>query len=310
MCLRILALIQMTVSVRICSSAEDMRRSLEIYNEVWPRRAATAEDVEAWERASIATADFLCASDGVDAGSAAAGIATSRPELCLAFITVLPAMRRRGVGSALLETVSTWSRDHGVEELETPVESDDAESLEFALRRGFREHSREVGLELDLSELEPLAIDAPEGIEIALLSDHPELAPGAYEVGAEALPDIPGNADWTPPPFEQFLASHLRGLAIFVAVAGGEVVGYAKLQENAGGDSATHGMTALKRAWRGRGIAKALKRAQIAWAKANGIERLAATNEERNAAMQHINALLGYREAPGRVMLRAPATTR
>ena len=69
-------------------------------------------------------------------------------------------------------------------------------------------------------------------------------------------------------------------------------------------------MTALKRAWRGRGIAKALKRAQISWAKANGIERLAATNEERNAAMMHINASLGYREVPGRVLLRGSATTR
>jgi GNAT superfamily N-acetyltransferase len=300
----------MTASVRICSSADDMRRSLEIYNEVWPRRAATAEDVQAWEQASIATDDFLGAIDGVDAGSAAAGIATSRPELCLVFITVLPSLRKRGVGSALLETVSTWSQDHGVEELETSVESDDAESLAFALRRGFREHSREVGLELKLSDLEPPAINAPAGVEIVLLSDHPELATGAYEVGAEALPDIPGSEDWTPPPFEQFLAAHLRGLAIFVAVAGEEVVGYAKLHEKAGGDTATHGMTALKRAWRGRGIAKALKRAQIAWAKANGIERLAATNEERNAAMQHINASLGYREVPGRVMLRGSATTR
>ena len=218
--------------------------------------------MQAWERASIATADFLGASDGVDAGSAAAGIATSRPELCMAFITVLPDLRGRGVGSALFETLSTWSRDHGVEELETAVESDDEESLAFALRRGFHEHSREVGLELELADLEPPAIAAPEGVEIVLLSEHPELAAGAYEVGVEALPDIPGSEDWTPPPFEQFLAAHLRGLAIFVAVADGEVVGYAKLHGKAGG-TATHGMTALKRAWRGRGIAKALKRAQI-----------------------------------------------
>jgi GNAT superfamily N-acetyltransferase len=297
----------MTVSVRICSSAVDMQRSLEIYNEVWPRRAATAEDVQAWEQASIATADFLGASDGVDAGSAATGIATSRPELCMAFITVLPQLRRRGVGDALVATVSEWATDHGVSELETTVESDDAESLEFALRRGFREHSREVGLELELAGLEPPAVDAPAGVEIVLLSDHPELAAGAYEVGSEALPDIPGHDDWTPPPFEQFQAAHLRGLAVFVAVAGEEVVGYAKLHERVGGDTATHGMTALKRAWRGRGIAKALKRAQIGWAKANGIERLAATNEERNTAMQHINASLGYREVPGRVMLRGSA---
>ena len=69
-------------------------------------------------------------------------------------------------------------------------------------------------------------------------------------------------------------------------------------------------MTAVKRAWRGRGIAKSLKLAEITWAQANGIERLTTTNEERNAPMLRINASLGYRPAPGRVLLRGPATHR
>jgi GNAT superfamily N-acetyltransferase len=300
----------MPVTIRACSSNAEKQRSLEIYNDVWPRRAVTSADVEAWERASIATADFLGAIDGEDAGSGATGIATARPDLCVAFITVLPRWRRHGVGDTLLETTSTWARDHGVLEIETAVESDDAESLGFALRRGFHETSRETGLELELSDVASPAVDPPVGIEIVLLADRPELAAGAYEVGSEAIPDVPGTEDWTPPPFEQFAAVHLRSLALFVALAGDEVVGYAKLQERIGGRTATHGMTALKRAWRGRGIAKALKRAQIRWAMANGIERLEATNEERNAAMQHINASLGYREVPGRVWLRASATKR
>ena len=91
----------MTVSVRICSADADKSRSLEIYNEVWPRRTATADDVHAWETASVAHVDFLGAIDGVDAGSAAGGIATARPDVSLALITVLPRLRRRGVGSAL-----------------------------------------------------------------------------------------------------------------------------------------------------------------------------------------------------------------
>ena len=64
-------------------------------------------------------------------------------------------------------------------------------------------------------------------------------------------------------------------------------------------------MTAVRRDWRNRGVASALKRAQIAWAQEHGFERLTAANEERNAAMQHINSLLGYRLIPGRVRLRA-----
>ena len=296
-------------TVRVCTTEEDKRRSLEIYNEVWPQRAATHEDVRAWEQASIATVDFLADVDGATAGSAAAGIATSRPKLCMTFITVLPHRRRRSVGAGLFEAVSAWADDHDVRELETAVESDDEESLGFALRRGFHEHAREAGLELALLGLDPPAVDPPPGIEIVTLADRPELARGAYDVGSEALPDVPGSEDWTPPPFEQFLATHLRGLAVFLAVADGEVVGYAKLHARPDGRAATHGMTSVKRTWRGHGIAKSLKRAEIAWAQANGIERLAATNEERSAAMQHINASLGYRPAPGRVRLRGPATT-
>ncbi len=62
----------------------------------------------------------------------------------------------------------------------------------------------------------------------------------------------------------------------------------------------------MKRAARGRGIARALKVAQIAWAKENGVERLTTTNEQRNAPMIRVNESLGYREVPGRVGLRGP----
>lgn len=298
-----------TVTVHACTTAAEKQRSLEIYNEVWPQRAATSEDVQAWERAAIASAEFLGAIDGDDAGSAAAGIGTARPNLCFTLVTVLPYARRRGIGATLLDTVVEWAAEHGVRELELPVESDDGESLGFALRRGFHEYSRETGLALELKGLDPPAADPQAGIEIVLLDDRPELAAGAYDVGVESLPDIPGSEDWTPPPFEQFLATHLRGIAIFLAVAGGEVVGYAKLHAHPDGRTAEHGMTAVKRAWRGRGIATSLKLTQIAWAQANGIERLTATNEERNAAMQHINVSLGYQPVPGRVQLRGPTAT-
>ena len=68
-------------------------------------------------------------------------------------------------------------------------------------------------------------------------------------------------------------------------------------------------MTAVRRAWRGRGVARALKSAQIAWAKSAGIERLTTTNEVRNAPMRRVNELLGYEPAPGRIMLRGPVAS-
>jgi len=50
----------------------------------------------------------------------------------------------------------------------------------------------------------------------------------------------------------------------------------------------------VKRAWRQRGIATALKRAQIAWAADKCFERLVTYNDEANAPMRGVNARLGY----------------
>jgi len=65
-------------------------------------------------------------------------------------------------------------------------------------------------------------------------------------------------------------------------------------------------MTGVRRDWRGRGIAGALKRTQLAWAKANGYERLETANETRNVPIQRLNERLGYQPFAERVRLRGP----
>ena len=113
-------------------------------------------------------------------------------------------------------------------------------------------------------------------------------------------------------PFEDWLAHDMRGSsdlpeATFVAIAGDEVVGYAKFSlTSAQPTVAFHDMTGVRRAWRGRGIAGALKRAQIGWAKSRGYERLRTGNEIRNEPIRRLNRRLGYRATPGRVVLRGP----
>jgi len=90
--------------------------------------------------------------------------------------------------------------------------------------------------------------------------------------------------------------------ATFAALAGDEVVGFAKFSLTAARPRvASRDLTGVKRAWRGRGIAGALKRAQIAWAKREGYERLETANEMRKEPIRRLNARLGYRPAPGRI---------
>ena len=86
-------------------------------------------------------------------------------------------------------------------------------------------------------------------------------------------------------PYEVWRATEIERPSLepeltFIALADDEVVGYAILDSLSG--EPWHRLTAVKRAWRGRGIATALKRAQIQAAKKKGFARLVTTNEERN----------------------------
>lgn len=100
-----------------------------------------------------------------------------------------------------------------------------------------------------------------------------------------------------------------RPEATFVALAGDEVVGYAKLSLSPSRrDRAYHDLTGVKRSWRGRGVAGALKRAQIAWAQRQGYERLITSNEARNEPVRRLNERHGYRVEPGEITLRGPVS--
>ena len=60
-------------------------------------------------------------------------------------------------------------------------------------------------------------------------------------------------------------------------------------------------MTGTRRAYRGRGLALAVKLASIEWAAANGITRMLTFNDATNAPMLAVNRRLGYEPIGRRV---------
>jgi GNAT superfamily N-acetyltransferase len=227
-------------------------------------------------------------------------------------LTVPPRNRGRGAGTALYAAISDWARERSLATLEAIVADNDPDSLAFAERRGFVEERREKGVALDLTAIEPPPVEPPPGVEIVTWAERPELARGMFEVSVEASPDVPGYEDEEHQPFEAWLEHDMQGPgdrpeATFVAVAGDEVAGYAKFSlSSTSTTSAHHDLTAVKRAWRGRGVGRALKAAQIGWAKANGYEQLRTQNDERNEPIRRLNAEFGYAPAIGRIYLRGP----
>ena len=113
--------------------------------------------------------------------------------------------------------------------------------------------------------------------------------------------------------YEEWLSKDMRGdgdrpEATFVALADGEVAGYAKLSlSKSDSKIAFHDMTGVLRAFRGRGIAAALKRAEIAWAKQAGLRE--AADGERGAERADPPAQRAPR-LQARARARRPRTTR
>lgn len=222
--------------------------------------------------------------------------------------------RRQGVGSALFRRLSAWSRRAGRHGMDIWVNEDDPDGPGFWSRRDFVEVGREERCHLELATVgsAPDTSPLPDGLTLVTLDDRPQLESGIFAVGREAIADIPGADPYDVGDLAHFVAGELRipGLieqCAIVAMAGDVVIGYALLvRYEARPTVASHEMTAVARAWRGRGLAGAMKQAQIARARRVGLEVLEADNERRNVAMLRLNARLGYTSLPANVQLRGP----
>ena len=295
------------------AEGEGLERWLAVASAVSPRKKRTATGLHDWRRQAEDMVWLLASDDGVDGGAGLAYVGWfSLPGVAGGDVAVLGDRRGRGIGSALYSALSAWAAARGSRELELHVDEDDPGSLAWTERRGFVEVGRNARMVLDLEAIEEPAVEPPPGIEIVSWAERPGLAPGIYEAAREAHPDIPGEEDVDIGSFEEWLSRDMQGSsdrpeAVFVAVAGDEVAGYAKLSLSAEpNETAYHDLTAVRRAWRGRKIASALKASQIAWAKRQGYRRLQTQNEERNAPIRALNARFGYVLEPGTVTMRGP----
>jgi GNAT superfamily N-acetyltransferase len=249
-------------------------------------------------------------------GDEALGSGVGRPSRIsgslYAMVRVLPEHRGHGVGHRVYEALSEHARGRGLDSLWGRILERDAASLRFAASRSFREVGREHQVVLDVAAADT-SIQPPPEIELVSLADRPDLERAVYDVDAEVGPDAPSHEEgYEQDSFDRWHADYLEGpgavpSACVVALADGEVVGYTGLRRRGSVSPIAENMlTAVRRPWRRRGIATALKREQIARAQAVGIEQIYTTNDEANVGMRGVNARLGYRPAPTRILVSGP----
>lgn len=307
------------IRIRRVQGDADLSAFAALHTEVTPEDPASPEDMS-WGDATYppGAARFLAEIDGRVIGAASAGrVFVYPPEYpdFWATITVAPEVRRRGIGQRLLVAISDHAHDSGKSGLTFRVSEDRPESVAFLEHRSFTERERAAMVRIDLEGRTPPDPAPPAGIVLTSFAARPDLAAAIHAVALEAFADIPTEDE----PLDVGDLDALRardldrpgippdGLAIAVDETTGEVVGYASLIFLPGSTTvAWHDMTAVRRAWRGRGIAGALKRATIAWAITNGLTALETGNDLDNEPMRAVNRRLGYAPLPDELLFRGP----
>ncbi|TDW21596.1 GNAT family N-acetyltransferase [Kribbella kalugense] len=217
---------------------------------------------------------------------------------------VHPDFRRRGVGTEVLRVLAEHAVAQGYDMAGCSV--DDDESRLFAERFGFVERNREVEQVRQIGD-EPRP-PAPTDYEIVSVAERPELWAAAYhQVALPTLPDMDhpvalkvSEDDWE----KEWINDPA---AMFVAVAGDEVIGVAGLMlDSDRPERAEVAYTAVRREWRGKSVASTLKRTSMAWAAEHGITEIYTWTQRGNDSMRRLNEHLGFTYGIVSLSMRAP----
>ncbi len=291
----------MGIVVRPVASDGDYEAWRQVRQVVVPyERAPSAAELRA--QAGDQQRYFLAERDGQLAGSGTVGKSDLAGAGSLA-ARVLPRHRRHGVGTALLRLLADQAAAMGFGVAGTNIE--DPGSLRFAERYGFTEVDRQVEQVRAIGD-EPRP-QVPDGVAIVPVSARPELWRAAYaSVGLQAFADVATIA-----PLDVTLAQWERDWitnqdATFIALAGDEVIGCAGLMPDTDNPRrAEHTLTAVRRDWRRRGVAAALKRSTLVWAAAHGFTEVYTWTQRGNDGMRALNTQLGFSTSRESISMRA-----
>ena len=200
---------------------------------------------------------------------------------------------------------SAAARALGKPGLEAWTTTETPDVVSFLEARGFTEVRRYRISELDVAAaVDPGAPAAP----LVTFAARPDLADELYALARVAYPDQPGRAGSTIS--EAWYEWGLRASdpeGSFLVLEVGRIAAYGTVEQKEEDGLWWHGFLAVARERRGSGLAGAIKRAQVAWAKANGIPQLRTATEARLVGMRALNERLGYVPLYDEIVLRGPA---
>lgn len=239
------------------------------------------------------------------ADGALAGMYVHGPSATFFDIQVLPTLRRRGAGAALLDCVLERARELDVRSLHghhsTPA------GAAFATRFGFTDGQRVVRSLLDLTTADLPEPVLPDGWTLETwLGRVPDVHLAAFVTARAAMDDAPTSGDME---FPAWTAAHVRAseeslrlrnreMRVTVAIrAEGEIGAFTELRVSRGSTLGFTDDTGTLAAHRGQGLARAVKLESLRRLRDDHPELtvVSTSNAEENAVMRHVNERVGFR---------------
>jgi RimJ/RimL family protein N-acetyltransferase len=199
----------------------------------------------------------------------------------------------------LLQARSIW----------TKIREDMSCGIQFVRKRDFYEELRVCEFHLNVPAFDPTpytrrnTLLATQGIAIKTLQElevDPERYQKLYDLINETRSDLPATEHWTQPGYEHFLQETLNRTpaCYFVALHQNRYVGVSYLTPHKEINSCFQGFTGVKRMYRRKGIALALKLRAIAYAKEHTYLTIKTSIDASNSASLAVNQHLGFVKQP------------
>ncbi|MCD4685416.1 MAG: GNAT family N-acetyltransferase [Anaerolineae bacterium] len=240
------------------------------------------------------------------------------PQKFIVMVRVTPEYQGHGTGKALYETVITALAPFDPIQLNAGIREDHSYAQQWLEKLGYALHVRDQRSALVPATFDPAPFAGLEdklaaaGITIKSyveLAGDPDCDRKLYELDIVTVPDSPGNEDFTPPGLEAWTKDVIdapmqpKEVYLVAVTDAGEYVGLTNLWIDRASDMLYTGLTAVKREYRRKGIATALKVRAILWAQARECSRINTDNAETNPMLQ-LNYRLGFRPLPAYVLYR------
>lgn len=228
------------------------------------------------------------------------------------WVLVHPDHQGQGYGKAMYAHVLKALEVYDPLSVRSNAREDMPRSVRFLSDRGFVEDMRYWESHLDVTAFDFAPYEdaedrtAAQGITIRTMTEldaeDPQFRPKLYELTTELHDDVPSPEAHTKMDYEvwlkRFSNPNLIPDANFVALDGDMYVGFSNLWKSEADDHLHTGLTGVRREYRRKGIALALKLRAVRYARTVGAPVIRTGNETNNRAMLSINERLGFARQP------------